>query len=180
MRNTLLRCGYSACLVETQFRRAISKDRDELLTSHRNDNGSDRVPLTVTYCPHTQKLRRILADLQHLFHEDEYLSKIFSIAFRHPPNLRSLLVHSRLVRLSNDDNERRVSVSACRKPPLTCNLLSPDTAFERNGARHVIRDHFNCPSSIVIYLIRAALLTTWPCTGKRRRNTTTHYATSCR
>ena len=37
---------------------------------------------------------------------------------------------------------------------LTCNLLSPDTVFKRNGARHVIRDHFNCRSSNVIYIIR--------------------------
>ena len=157
LRQALKRNGYNANLINRQFRRAIQKDRNDLLARVNGRTSSDRTPLIVTYHPHLNKLRNITRDLQHIFDEDPILSCIFPeppiLAFRQPPNLKNMLVRSRLSFVGEDD--LRGSIQPCGHARCkTCPIICRDVSIKRNNVNFDIRGNYDCKSSNVVYLIR--------------------------
>ena len=143
-------------MVDRQLERAIRVPREELLKRHPRAVGEQfRVPLVTTYFPGAEKLRHILRNLQHILDSDSKCREAFPhrplLAIRQPPNLRQILVRSKLPDLTHSNSVQKCCNTKCK----TCPVLDTDAAISRdNHTNHITRGNFTCKSKDVIYLIR--------------------------
>jgi hypothetical protein len=155
LRSALIRNGYDTQLITRQFRRAISQDRSTLLTRNQRHTTEPRIPFVVTYFPGADNLRKTLRRFQHLIDDDPYLSQVLPsppiLAVRQPPNLKKILVRSKLPTLIRNPD----GLLPCNRPRcLTCQLIDTDTAITRNNTTHNIQGSYTCNSTGLVYLIR--------------------------
>ena len=95
----LLNRGYPFKLIDKYFNKVQPIDRGRLLL-YRSRVESKRIPLTITYNPKLSHLLKRIKTSWNNLSLDPSIKDVFNeppvIAFRQPPNLRSLLVHTRL------------------------------------------------------------------------------------
>jgi len=109
----------------------------------------------ITYFPGADKLRRTLRQFQHLIDDDPHLSKVLPapprLAIRQPPNLKQILVRSKLPSLTPQPD----GLQPCRNSRcLTCRLVDTDSIITRDEVSHQVRGTYTCRSSGLVYLIR--------------------------
>lgn len=154
LRSAFLKLGYKPQVVDKEINRALQVPRADLLVYRTSEKG-DRIPLVLTYHPQLSSIKRIVSDLQPLLDNNEKLSEIFPnrpvITFRQPPNLRNILVRSKISpTLPNGTFPcKKTNCKLCIHMD-NSDIYLPDssgTTFQSNG-------HFSCASANVVYMIR--------------------------
>eukprot|EP00061_Rhincodon_typus_P009380 g32847.t1 len=107
------------------------KNCNDLLRRQTQDT-TNRVPCAVQYFLGTEKLHHILRSFQHTIDDDEHLTKIFTmppiLTFKHPPNLKQTIVHSKLPSLQ--DNIDHNTTQPCHGYLCkTCQIINMDTTI---------------------------------------------------
>ena len=139
--------------MDKQVNRALQVPRETLL-QYRTKEKSDRVPFVVTYNPALLNLNRILRDLQPLMDNDPRLSTIFPdppmLAYRQPPNLRKILVRSKITPSlpSGTFPCNKVRCKLCR------HMDNSEIHLPNSTERFTPVGNFNCDSPNLVYLIR--------------------------
>ena len=157
LRNALTRNGYDTSLINLQFRRAISQNRQSLLTRNTSTATEPRIPFVVTYFPGADHLRNTLRQVQHLIDDDPYLTEVLPtpplLAIRQPPNLKKTLVRSRLP--DTDSTTDTSHLLPCNRPRCqTCQLINTETTITRDDTSHTLSGTYTCNSTGLVYLIR--------------------------
>ena len=100
--------GYPPDLINSEFSRAMSLERADLLKHKVYPHGAALTPLEaekpkfkptfiITYHPSGPKLRNWIREAFPILQSDKILKKIYpSVVFRQSANLRQILVHSAL------------------------------------------------------------------------------------
>ncbi|OCT84288.1 hypothetical protein XELAEV_18022446mg [Xenopus laevis] len=145
--------GYNPMIVDQYVHAATRIPRTHLL-QYKQKPEINRVPQVVTYNPHLRTLRKIARDLQDKL-QDERLKSIFPdpplLAFRQPPNLKSLITRSALLQPTNNGTYPcgKKQCKTCPHIQTSDKIPIPDTLEE-----YSIHGHYNCSSSNVVYLIQ--------------------------
>ena len=141
--------GYPLHLLERAKRRVCGISRHDALFAdpHPKDKKN---PLIVTYHPTVPKLARELLSATSHLHVSQLISKAPSVAYRRPPNLRTLLVKSSLKAKTTPDPVGTIPGTApCNAPKcLTCKHLASPQHLKLK-----IPDNQTCKSANVIYAI---------------------------
>eukprot|EP00061_Rhincodon_typus_P010150 g34217.t1 len=107
LKNTFIRTGYDAQLIDCQLQHARAKNHNDLLRRQIQDT-TNRIPFVVQYFPGAEKLRHVLCSLLHVINDDEHLTKNFPtpplLAFKHLPSLKQTIIHSKLPILQDNVN----------------------------------------------------------------------------
>ena len=145
--------GYSNKDINRNISKAKAIPRDQLL-QYNNKPSGDRIPLVTTYNPRATILRKIAKDLQPILEEDTATHTLFPnlpiIAFRQPPNLKNLLVKSKLTP-DPPSGTFPCNKSLCK----TCTLISPNPILTtKEGQAYTPKGQFTCNSTGVIYMIQ--------------------------
>ncbi|KAJ7316990.1 hypothetical protein JRQ81_003152 [Phrynocephalus forsythii] len=117
LQNAFLRLQHPPQIVKEQINKVRRKPRSNLLQD-RSKGPNERTPLVVTYSPQVRPLTCILNDLQPIHNKNTPLYKALGgrpiLAYRQPPKLKQILIHTTYTRLenSNMDNGTR----PCHKP----------------------------------------------------------------
>eukprot|EP00061_Rhincodon_typus_P018287 g47400.t1 len=143
LKDTLIEMGYDAQIINSQFRHATVKNRNDLLRRQTQDT-------TVQYFPGAEKLHHVLRSLQHIIDDDEHFAKIFPtpppLAFKQPPNFKQTIVHSKLPSLQ--DNVDHNTIQPCHGNLYkTYQIIDMDTTITRVYGR------YSCDSANIVYLI---------------------------
>ena len=93
--------GYSQKIVNKQFQKAFSVDRDNLLKVKAKSRHSNVIPLVIDFNANLPNITKILKRNLHLLDSTEQLKNIFSskrivTAYRRPKNLKEILAPSKL------------------------------------------------------------------------------------
>jgi hypothetical protein len=147
---------YKESVVDHALAKALNTPREELLRVKDKTQDDSLIAIT-TYGDKNfnvrQSLRRHEAIL--LTHPDlrSLIEDGIKVAYRQPPNLRSILVRSRFC--TNPTPPPVWGNFKCPKSCTTCTYMDPQTHFRstRTSKRYKIRGHQDCESSNVIYLI---------------------------
>eukprot|EP00061_Rhincodon_typus_P006940 g28086.t1 len=138
VKNTLIRTGYHAQLIDHQFRHATAKNRDDLLRRQTQDT-TVRVPFIVQYFPRAEKLHHVLRSLQYDIEDDKHLAKIIPtpplLTFKQPPNLKQTIICSKLPSLQDNINHNTTQPcdgNLC-KP---CQIIDMDTTITHRNTTH--------------------------------------------
>eukprot|EP00061_Rhincodon_typus_P013596 g40063.t1 len=98
-KDTFIRTGYDAQLIDHQFSCATAKNRDNLLRRQTQDM-TDRAPFVIQYFLGVEKLRHVFCSTQHIIEDDKHLTKIFPtpplLTFKQLSNLKLTIIHSKL------------------------------------------------------------------------------------
>ncbi|OCT78073.1 hypothetical protein XELAEV_18029172mg [Xenopus laevis] len=114
-------------------------------------HATTRIPRMVTYIPQLRTPR----DLQGTLRKDKRLKSIFPdpplLAFRQPPNLKSLITRSALLHPTKNGTYPcdKKQCKTCPHILISDKIPIPDTLEE-----YSIHGHYNCSSSNVVYLIQ--------------------------
>eukprot|EP00061_Rhincodon_typus_P006342 g26890.t1 len=136
LKDALIGTGYEAQLIGTGKQCATAKNRNYLLRRQTRDM-TDRVSFVVHYFLGAEKLRHVL---QHIINDDEHLAKIFPmpplLTFKHPPNLKQIIVRSKLPSLQ--DNIDHNTTQPCHGNLCkTCQIITMETTTTcRNTTHH--------------------------------------------
>ena len=160
----LVQQGYKASLVNTQFNKVATLDRQDLVKPAAVRAKRKVTPLVVDYNPNMPDIGRILRDNIHILHSTPLMRNIFpdkSIipAFRRPKNLKEMLAPSKLKgQQSANSNDQNMPLVGCFKCSKNCDLCqkifiqsSTFTSFA-TGRTYKIKQHLTCNSEAVIYL----------------------------
>ncbi|KAJ7322722.1 hypothetical protein JRQ81_019009, partial [Phrynocephalus forsythii] len=153
LQNAFLRLQYPPHMIKEQINKARCIPRDNLLQDI-SKGPNDRTPLVVTYSPQVKPLICIVNDLQPILDKNTTLSKALGgrpiLAYRQPPNLKQILMHTRLEN-SNMDN----GTKPCHKPrcQLCPHIYSGNTITGPNNVEYSIKGNFTRSSTNVIYAI---------------------------
>ena len=179
LKEKLIERGYPLELIETQFRKAATINRSELLKQHVYPYDATPAPVgaekrkfrpdfIITYNPHNPPLRKWLEQFHHILLSDPKMSKVRpkapTIAFRQAPNLRQRLVKSTLKVLPFENLEDvEILEAGCYKfqhprmgrPCVTCPRIFESKTFSSSYTKqsYKIRHHLTCKTSYVIYLV---------------------------
>ena len=155
LKDTFINLNYPKILIDKQISSANKPTRQDLL-SYRDKPKNDRTPLVVTYHPCLRKLRNIVSTLQPILESDAALSSAVGgrplLAYRQPPNLRHLLVSSKMSPNSRPTPNITVpcEVKRCK---LCEHINSSQTIQGPNGNTVMVRGAHTCASSKLIYCI---------------------------
>ncbi|OCT79983.1 hypothetical protein XELAEV_18026799mg [Xenopus laevis] len=172
--------GYNPMIIDQYIHRATRISRGHLL-QYKQKPEINQVPLVVTYRynPQLRTLRKIARELQGTLHKDERLKSIFSespfLAFRQPPNLKSLITRSALLHPTKNG-----TYPCGKKQCKTCpHILTSDKIPIPDTEEYSTHGHYNCSSSNVVYLIQCTKCKTGGLnigeTGKSLRKRNTHH-----
>ena len=106
LKGRLLERGYPDSLVERELRKVDKVKRDTILTSRKNRDVQQRVPLALTYSRYLPNITAILKSKRHLLHRSERMASIFPsdpmVAYKRGKNLEDILVHGKTRRVLSD------------------------------------------------------------------------------
>ena len=147
--------GYSRTALKHDLQRVsrVSR-RDAIQAANVATNGTERIPLVLTYHPFNNHIKKILLTNFNILMNDETTKEIFPLppltSYRRDQNIRDILVHT----FMQSQSGSQAGTYPCGAPRCrTCAHVSATTIIE--GPRHniTIREHFTCKSSNVIYCI---------------------------
>ena len=126
--------GYDEDEVQTQIDKATKSDREMLLQPKQNKTPLDRIPLVVTYHPGLPPLKNILEKHLPILRVSNRLSTAVKnlplVAYRRPPNLKSLLVRAAFRKpLSSYRGNSRCGQSRCK----TCQHIKTVDKFKSSS-----------------------------------------------
>lgn len=157
MMGHFLKRGYPFRMVKELHNKVSRTNREDLL-KYREKTPNTRIPITVTYHPDLSGLlKNIRGGWKSLSH-DPSLPDIFKgtpvTAFKQPPNLRDLLVHSKQKNPSNNVSDslgnRHCGNSRCKM----CSHMMCDTTIIIPPTGITLRPgRFDCNSANVVYLL---------------------------
>ncbi|OCT76179.1 hypothetical protein XELAEV_18031371mg [Xenopus laevis] len=131
-KQTFINRGYIPMIVDQYIHAATRIPRTHLL-QYKQKPEINWVSLVVTYNPQLRTLRKIARDLQGTLHKGERLKSIFSdpplLAFRQPPNLKSLITRSALLQPTKN------GTYPCGKKQ--CKTCPHILTFEKINSRHI-------------------------------------------
>jgi len=144
--------GYSPTLFERDLQRAsLVSRRDAIQDANMVTNGTERIPLVLTYHPFNSRIKKILLANFNILMNDDITREIFPLppltSYRRDQNIRDILVHTSMKSQSGS----LAGTYPCGAPRCrTCAHVSANTIIA--GSRHnmTIREHFTCKSSNVV------------------------------
>lgn len=152
--NMLFQCflqrGYPRKLLTQQKTKALGFLQQDLLQGPEQESSdSQQIIYITTYYPHGPRIKNILEQHKpgllehpHTKHMNNYL-----VAYKRPPNLRDILVHSNMMKSLEPGTYR---CGACKM----CTYINSGKHFQdRNGKTFNTIGHHTCQSTYVIYLI---------------------------
>ena len=153
--------GYGGDLIEQQFNRVRAKSRGKILSQNRADPKPERTPLVITWHPQLRALQQLLRETLPILHSSPRLRNIFRdpplVAFRRPPNLRNILVHTRDGACAPPAEQDQPGSYPCQAARcLTCPMMYNEPTICIGDTRFDVRHHFNCNSSSVIYKLHCS------------------------
>ena len=141
--------AYSPTLLE---RVSLVSRRDAIRDANVVTNGTERIPLVLTYHPFNSRIKKILLANFNILMNDDTTREIFTLppltSYRRDQNIRGILVYTSMKSQSGSP----AGTYPCGAPRCpTCAHVSATTIIA--GPRHnmTIREHFTCKSSNVIY-----------------------------
>ena len=149
--------NYNKKVVEAAIKKASKVDRLVALEKVVKIK-TDRVILAVKYHPCLTSISTTVKTNWNTMIEDPVMKKIFSkppmLAFKQPPNLRSLLVRAKLATKSRPSRVNK-GTHACGKSCKVCSYINPSKEVKStvNSLTHQISGDFSCNSLGVIYLV---------------------------
>jgi hypothetical protein len=156
MRKDFLAKRYPPPLIDNAIAKA--RTRGARRTMQTSDSGSDNiVRLIVPYSSKNPRFQKILSDHFHLLCESSYLRQVFTeppqVVFSRAPNLKGLLVHSRLT----TTDSRKTGSGPCngRSDCQVCAYMKPTKYItSRNQSfRFEIRGNYHCNSHNIVYVL---------------------------
>ena len=152
----LPRRGYPEQLLDLEINRAINTS-SESGPSRCNQRNLNHVPLVVMYHPNLQMFKRTIRRYHHIIQDSEHLQKVIPtltiMAFRHPRNLRDLLVCvTTSPEISDVAGNFRCQAKRCN----TCPILVTTNAFASSvtGELFKLKLCASCKTSNIIYLVQ--------------------------
>ena len=146
--------GYPEQVIQKASWKASSLSRRASLHPRQRDN-MDRVPLVLTYHPSTARIVSSVMNNTAILKEDETNREIFKnppmVAYKKDRSLRNLLVHSRLPSTTTEENHGTVRCGRSRCN--TCKFILQATTIKGPKSTWIVRDHFTCTTTNVIYVI---------------------------
>jgi hypothetical protein len=149
---------YPDSLVSTALQQAKTKSRTELLYTSNSDQTNTRIPLVLTYHPANFAIKNILYRNYSILQEDPDLQPLFPqkplLAYRREKNIKDMLVKS-TVKPTSDDV---IGTFTCgRNRCITCQHVSQDTLIRGPKSTFVVKGHYSCITSNVIYCIKCSV-----------------------
>ena len=160
----LAKRGYKNNFVKSQISRGKSIPRNDTLKENSPEIKKPyRVPFITTYNPALPNIHKVLSQKQPILHSTERLHEIFKetpvVAYRRSPNLRDLLVGTKLKNPSTASQPnhsfgtfRYNSKHGC----LTCPHIDNERTnytFNNTGEVRGIKEQMTCKSTNLIYMI---------------------------
>ena len=147
--------GYPPHLIQEAEELALKLTQEETLKP-KPKNELDSIIYVSTYNPNIPKLKEILnRDMRILSMSpdtEDIPKKPLMIAYKRPPNLRDILVHSRFYRPPVTPGNTRCTAKHCQ----ACRLMKVCTTFKHrtNGNQYKVRGQITCTTNNVIYMIQ--------------------------
>ena len=155
LKSKLKKRNYPEELINSNFRKARKKSRENLIYQTRNDkSGPDKkVRLIFTYNRGNPPLHEWFREAKKCLVKDERardLGKNFQICYRQPRNLKNRVTHIRKP-FTVEDNPGCTKCGKCR---VSCPVLVEGVKFTSTNTKRTysIKKKLNCDSSFVIYL----------------------------
>jgi hypothetical protein len=156
LKTMLLSRKYNKNVVNAAIEKAWSLDRNQMLKK-REKKQNDRVVLALTFNPKLPSVSKIINKHWKTMTKDPNLCKIFKkppmLAFKQPPNLRSMLCHAKLP--ANKPTKRKlVGIKPCNEPCSVCPYIDTSKEFHSNQTKEKFQmtESFNCSTKGIIYL----------------------------
>ena len=150
-----LKRGYPPKLIHNNFYKAKRKNRQDLLHSQTKTR-LERIPLVTTHHPIIPPFFKQIKSLWHLLSTSHPTIEKFCnppvLALKQPPNLQSLLVHSKHPRTphSQPDGNKHCGNSRC----MVCKFMLTSKTVSVPGSNvKLYPGNFNCNSSNVTYFL---------------------------
>ncbi|KAJ7338771.1 hypothetical protein JRQ81_012673, partial [Phrynocephalus forsythii] len=150
LQHDFLRLQYPPLMIKEHINKARCIPRNNLLQD-RSKGPNDRTPLVVTYSPQVRPLTCILNDLQPILDKNTSLSKALGgrpiLTCRQPPNLKHILMHTRLENSNMNNGTKPCHKAQCLLCP---HIYSGNTIKRPNNVKYSIKDNVTCSSTNVI------------------------------
>ena len=145
---------YPQSLVHKAHHKALSVPRTESLQTKPKPTNNDRPILIMRHHPATRPIRSILLENWHLLQSTDDVASIYPkpplIAYKRNPNLKDLLVHSKL----QTSSPRTPGTRPCNDPNCrTCPFLSSVTSIQAPKMTFTISKSFTCQTHNLVYAI---------------------------
>ena len=146
---------YSPTLLERNLQRVSrARRRDAIQDANVVTNGTERIPLVLTYHPFNSRIKKILLANFIILMNDETTREIFPLppltSYRRDRNIRNILVHTSMKSPSGSPaGTHPCGAPRCR----TCAHVSGTTIIAEPQHSITIREHFTCKSSKVVCCI---------------------------
>jgi hypothetical protein len=152
----LLSRKYNKGIINTAIKKALELDRTEALKKV-SKKPNERVICALTFNPKLPSVSNIIHKHWKTMTTDKNMLEVFPkppmVAFRQPPNLKSLLCRAKLP--SNQKQKRIIlGMKPCRNPCNTCPYVSTTKVAKSSQTKEVInlKGSFNCNTMGIIYI----------------------------
>ena len=172
MNHAFLKRGYQQDHLTEQFKRASSKNRDELLQYKNKTNNRKIIPLITTYNKKLPNLKQMIEKHWNILKIDENLATTFNqtkpvVAYRRNKNLKDLIGQTNIKNNKVNRTTLKPKTGKCR-PCLTNtkNLCCKQVLNTNTFTSHQTKQQFqifhniNCRSNFIIYLLHCTLCKT--------------------
>ncbi|XP_078600510.1 uncharacterized protein LOC144875445 [Branchiostoma floridae x Branchiostoma japonicum] len=155
--------GYEEALLDDAITRAQERPREDTLKEKGPTPPQERTVLVTTYSPHLPPLQTIIRKYWHLLQLSTRTKDIFKdsplFAYRRNKNIKDLLVRAQIPKEDKNFLKKFTpsgSFPCGRNKCSTCTHIKKINYFtsHRTGERHLIRNHINCQSRNIVYLIQ--------------------------
>ncbi|XP_078584852.1 uncharacterized protein LOC144867010 [Branchiostoma floridae x Branchiostoma japonicum] len=155
--------GYEEALLDDAITRAQERPREDTLREKGPTPPQERTVLVTTYSPHLPPLQTIIRKYWHLLQLSTRTKDIFKdsplFAYRRNKNIKDLLVRAQIPKEDKNFLKKFTpsgSFPCGRNKCSTCTHIKKINYFtsHRTGERHLIRNHINCQSRNIVYLIQ--------------------------
>ena len=156
--------GYPESLIDNSREKALMRNRRELLTPKKSHQESDNVvPLVLTHHPSNYLVRKIITDNWGILKFSDRCKSALPdaplFATRRSPNIRDILVHSKLNKGESSGINHKVKPAKCHKPYCrVCKRLKDKDAHCTNtGKTHICPKDIDCHTKNVVYLLTCSI-----------------------
>lgn len=149
--------NYPSQIIEEAVKKVSSMSMEDALKSSSQTKCQNIIPFVCTYNPSLPNIGKIINQYWNLlkYSKSESVRKLHTykplVAYKRPTNLEDMLVHSRLNRAVKFGTVKKCNRTRCSH----CSSIIESNSFTSTtvSTSFNLKEHFNCASTDVIYLI---------------------------
>ena len=156
LKTMLLSRNYNKGVINAAIKKALETDRSDALKKVVKKQ-NDRVTCALTFNPKLPSISKVLQKHWKTMTADKKMLKIFPkppmVAFRQPPNLKSMLCRAKL---PSDKKQKRIlpGMKPCQNPCNTCPYVLSTSDAKSSQTKEIVKltGSFNCNTQGIVYL----------------------------